>query len=523
MLLQHGAHIPKPCHMISEFFHGAPAPCPAPFNLAAHVLGQAASQHPDKEALTILGLERAEHWSYAQLEAAVRGTGAGLLQSGLKPGDRVLMRLGNTVEFPIAYLGCIAVGLIPVPTSSQLTEPEVQGILETVSPTAILRGEGIACPKTDLPVLDEAALDVMRELPPADYDMGDPNRPGYIIYTSGTSGTPRAVVHAHRAIWARQMMMEGWYGLHQDDRLCHAGAFNWTYTLGTGLMDPWTKGATALIPDKSISIEQLPQLLKAYDATIFAAAPGVYRKMLNQTDLPDMPRLRHGLSAGEKLSDTIRNAWEDTTGTAIYEAFGMSECSTFISGSPAHPSDPGTLGRPQDGRRVALLRDGTPVPLGEEGTIAVHRSDPGLMLEYLNAPEDTAARFQGEWFLTGDQAVMDHDGQITYMGRNDDMMNAGGYRVSPMEVEAAMNAHPSITQCAVTDIEVKTDARLIMAFYTGPAPLDAAELNDHAHSRLAGYKCPRGFYHVETLPTGANGKILRRALRPIYEALNDQT
>lgn len=507
--------------MLSEFHHGAPAPCPRPFNLAAHVLAQGETA-PDKAALEILGPARAERWSYRHLTAAVRGTATGLLQRGLVPGDRVLMRLGNAVEFPIAYLACIAVDLLPVPTSSQLTEPEVQQVIDTVAPAAILLGDDIACPPTGLPVIGKPALDAMHDLPCAPWAMGDPERPAYIVFTSGTSGRPRAVVHAHRAIWARRMMMQGWAGLTRDDRLCHAGAFNWTYTLGTGLMDPWTMGATALIPQPGIAPADLPLLLKRHDATIFAAAPGVYRKILSHTPLPDLPRLRHGLSAGEKLSPPIRTRWEEATGTTVYEAYGLSECSTFISGSPACPAAPGALGRPQIGRHVALLGENGPVPLGEEGTIAIHRSDPGLMLEYLNAPEETTARLHGDWFLTGDQGRMDNDGQVTYLGRADDMMNAGGYRVSPVEVEAVMNAHPGITQCAVTAIEVKQDAKLIMAFYTAPAPLDDDALAAHAARHLARYKCPRGFFHIDTLPTGPNGKMSRRALRPIYEALNDQ-
>ena len=454
--------------MLSVFDHGPCAPCPAPFNMAAHVLAHA-DDLPQKTALSVLiGANQSENWSYAALARAVRGTATGLLQSGLAPGDVVLMRLGNTVEFPIAYLGAIAAGLVPVPTSSQLTAPEVQGIIDTVDPAAILLGDGIACPETQVPVVSQPALEAMRALPPAPWHMGDPNRPAYIIFTSGTSGIPRAVVHAHRAIWARRMMYQGWYGLRGDDRLLHAGAFNWTYTLGTGLMDPWASGATALIPAPGTAPEALPDLIDHRGATIFAAAPGVYRKFLTQITHP-FPSLRHGLSAGEKLSDTIREGWSKATGTPIFEAFGMSECSTFISGSPAHPSAPGALGRPQDGRRIALLgEDGAPVPLGEEGVIAVHRSDPGLMLGYHNQPEATADRFAGEWFLTGDHARMDADGQITYAGRADDMMNAGGFRVSPLEVEAALASHPGITQCAVTDIAVKRDARLIMAFYTGP-------------------------------------------------------
>lgn len=502
--------------MLADDHQGACPLCPEPFNLAAHVMGRAEA-HPDKIALAILRLSGAERWSYGRLRSAILGTGTGLLRAGLQPGDRVLIRLGNTVEFPVAYLGAIAVGLVPIPTSSQLTAPEVAGIITTTEPRLILRADDIACPETDIPILDAPTLQAMRNLPAADWHMGDPDRIAYIIYTSGTSGIPRAVCHAHRAIWARRMMFEDWYDLHPEDRLCHAGAFNWTFTLGTGLMDPWTMGATALIPASEVTHAQIPLLLKRHDATLFGAAPGVYRKLLTQDTKLSLPRLRHGLAAGEKLSETLRRHWQDATGTPIHEAFGLSECSTFISGSPCRPAAPGTLGRPQTGRRVAIIGADGPVATGEEGTIAVHASDPGLMLGYLGAPEATARKFAGDWFLTGDQGVMDADGQITYLGRADDMMNAGGYRVSPIEVEAALAAHPGITAVAVTDIEVKVDARVIMAFYTGPETIPAAELDAFARERLAAYKAPRGFIHLDALPTGANGKLLRRALRPIYE------
>ena len=506
--------------MLSESRPCPCAPCPAPFNMAAHVLA-CADEVPDKVALAVLGLSGAERWSYARLKAAVQGTGTGLLQAGLRPGDRVLLRLGNSVDFPLAYLGAIAVGLVPVPTSAQLTGCEVADLIERVAPAAILTAPGVACPDTAIPVIDTEALRRMRDLPPADFHMGDPDRPGYIIFTSGSAGTPRAVQHAHRAIWARRMMRAGWDGLRQDDRLMHAGAFNWTFTLGTGLLDPWSVGATALVPGAGVAPGQLGLLMKRHDATIFAAAPGVFRKMLAGR-LPPLPRLRHALAAGEKLSDTVRRDWNEATGTAIFEAFGMSECSTFISASPDAPATPGTLGRPQPGRRVAVLGPDGPVPRGTEGTIAVHRGDPGLMLGYVGAPGATAEKMQGDWFLTGDRGVMDAAGDITFLGRADDMMNAGGFRVSPLEVEAVLGAYPGIEEAAVTDIEVKRDARLIMAFYTGPAPIDAPDLDRFVADRLAAYKRPRGYFHLDALPTGANGKLLRRALRPIYKALHGQ-
>ncbi|WP_372572779.1 class I adenylate-forming enzyme family protein [Ruegeria jejuensis] len=498
--------------MLAIFDQGPPPPCPTPFNLAAFVMRHAQAL-PDKVALSVLG---AQDWTYGELEGAIRGTATGLLARGVQPGEIVLMRLGNTVDFPIAYLGAIAAGIVPVPTSSQLTEAETAKIIADLSPTAVLRDPQIACAPHNR-TISLTDLQTMRTLPPAAYDMGDPDRMGYVVYTSGTSGTPHAVAHAHRAIWARQMMVEGWYGLTQEDRLCHAGAFNWTYTLGTGLMDPWAIGGTALIPAAGTAPEQLPALLRDHKATIFAAAPGVYRKVLQQDEVPDLPDLRHGLCAGEKLSPALHERWNIATGTELYEAYGMSECSTFISACPGHPASGDVLGHPQKGRRIAMLGKNGPVEIGEEGTIAIHRSDPGLMLGYLNAPEQTKARFQGDWFLTGDQGVMHEDGSIAYLGRNDDMMNAGGYRVSPVEVEAVLNRHPGITQSGATAVEVKPDTFIIAAFYTGPEALDEGALQTYVETRLARYKQPRAYIHLPELPIGGNGKLLRRALPALFK------
>ena len=499
--------------MDSIFFDTPPAP-PERFNMAAHVLARAADC-PDRTALAIVSPTGAARWRYGALAQAVEGIAAGLLGTGLVPGDRLLMRLGNEVEFPLTYLAAIWAGILPIPASAALTVPEISRIAAETRPAAIVAAPDIALPEgCDAPVIPSLALREMETTPPVGPALGSPDRPAYIIYTSGTSGQPRGVVHAHRAIWARRMMWQGWYGMGEDDRLLHAGAFNWTYTLGTGLMDPWAIGATALIPAEGVTPDQIPLLLRRQDATIFAAAPGVYRQILEHCEIPDLPRLRHGLSAGEKLPARIRAAWEARTGTAVHEALGMTECSTYLSGSPARPAPEGSLGFPQAGRRVAVLGpDGAPVPRGEPGTLAIHRSDPGLMLGYLDAPDETTARFQGDWFLTGDTVRMDDDGAMSYLGRADDMMNAGGYRVSPLEVESVLNSHPGIAESACAEVEVKADTRVIGAFYTGPAPLDADLLASFAAERLARYKCPRIFVHLPALPRSGNGKIDRRALR----------
>lgn len=497
------------------------SPCPAPFNLAAHVLRHA-DDLADKVALSVLGPSDREDWRYGALASAVRGTATGLLRAGCAAGDIVLMRLGNTVDFPLAYLGALAAGLVPVPTAAALTSPEVAKIIEMLRPRLILRDPEVACPE-DAACVTLAQLRKMRDLPAADWHMGDPDRLGYIIHTSGTSGTPSAVMHAHRAIWARQMMVADWYDLRRDDRMMHAGAFNWTYTLGTGLMDPWTLGATALIPAVGMSPADLPTLMHTHKASIFAAAPGVYRQILKHQQSIEIPSLRHGLSAGEKLPEATRTAWHKASGTPIFEAYGMSECSTFLSASPARPARTGTLGQPQRGRRIALMGPDGPVPRGTEGTIAIHRSDPGLMLGYLGAPEQTAAKFQGDWFLTGDQGMMGADDQITYLGRNDDMMNAGGFRVSPIEVEQVLARHPDITAVGAAEVEIRPDVTVIAAFYTAQTTLDDAALALYAQENLARYKQPRLYVHLPELPVGANGKLLRRALRAAYEAQNDRS
>lgn len=488
-------------------------PCPGPFNLARHVLEASTARLPDKSALQILRPAGAERWSYARLEAAVRGAGTLLHAQGMKPGAKVLLRVGHSVDFPILFLGAIAAGYVPIATSAALTTPEITRIADQVDPELVLAAPDIALPRhLTCPILSTTPWRAYDSHPPCAWDMGDPDRLAYGVLTSGTGGTPRLVGHAHRAVWARGMMHQGWQGLTEADRLLHAGALNWTYTLGTGLLDPWTVGATALIPAEGVAPAQLALLLKRFDATIFAGVPGLFRQML-RAPIPDLPRLRHGLSAGEQMPNGTRTDWEQATGAPIHEALGMTEISTFVSGSPERPAPPGTAGYAQPGRRVAVLDPrGLIVPRGGPGELAIDARDPGLMLGYLNDPQATAARLRDGWFLTGDLARMAEDGAITYLGRTDDQINAGGFRVSPSEVEEAMTRLPGVHDAAATEFEVKPGTRVIALAYAGPAPLPDDHLAAHAETCLARWKQPRLWLWMETLPRGAHGKINRRAL-----------
>jgi len=495
--------------MISEIRSRGGPPCPSHFNLAAHVLARA-DEVPDKIALQLLRPAGAERWSYGRLARAVRGIAGGLRRMGLEPGAKVLLRIDNSVEMPLAFLGAVAADLLPVAAPAGLTMPEVTRLSLALSPSLIIAADGISLPdRPTCAVLSIADLRAMADGPEAGFAMGDPDRPAYLVYTSGTSGQPRAVLHAHRAIWARRMMHDGWYGLQAGDRLLHAGAMNWTFTLGTGLFDPWSTGATALIPDPGTRPDQLPLYLRRFDATLFAAAPGVFRQMLKAHPTLDLPRLRHGLTAGESLADNVRADWHRATGKPLYEAYGLSECSTFLSASPM--TGEGAL-RVQPGRSVAIVGpDGAPMPRGKAGVIAVHLTDPGLFLTYAGAGTEAAARAMGEWFLTGDMAEMDEGGGIRVLGRADDMMNAGGFRVAPQEVETALATCPGAGDVAVTELRLAAGKSIIGAFFTGSATPE--RLATHAASQLAPYKCPRHYQHRARLPLTATGKINRRALR----------
>jgi acyl-coenzyme A synthetase/AMP-(fatty) acid ligase len=227
--------------------------------------------------------------------------------------------------------------------------------------------------------------------------------------------------------------------------------------------------------------------------------------------------LRHALIAGEKPPEDLFVAWHQRTGLELYEALGMSEISTYISTSPGVPRRPGTAGKPQAGRRVAILPvevGETPLPAGEEGLIAVHRSDPGLMLGYWKRPGEEAEVFRGEWFLGGDLGIMDADGYITHTGRANDIMKALGYRVAPQEVEAALARCPGVAEAACTEIQVRADVSVIGAFIVKKpgALLDAETVKAFAGEHLAAYKCPREVVFIDSLPRTPNGKVKRNAL-----------
>ena len=496
---------------------------PARFNAARYGLAENARLRPDKTALIMVGDDSEARLTFGEVERAVRAIAAGLLGLGLNRGDRVMIRMGNEADYVLVYFGALAAGLVALPSSPQLTEGEAAFLMENSGAAAVVIGSGCTVGSDALGgrlLLDAAAVAALKVGPPLpDYADTAADDPAMLIYTSGTTSRPKGVLHAHRAAYGRRPMLDHWLGLTESDVMLHAGTMNWTYTLGVGLSDPWSVGATAVLYNGPRDPAVWPRLIARHGATLFAAVPTLYRQILKYGALEahDLSSLRHGCTAGEPLSVELLDAWTRATGKPLYEALGMSEISTYISSGPTIPVRPGSPGKPQPGRRVAILPpEGEPVPLpaNATGLLAVHRSEPALMLGYWNRPEEEAEVMRGDWFAGGDLARIDPNGYLWFEGRNNDLMKAMGYRVSPNEVEAVLSAHPSVAEVGVAELPVRADVSVICAFVVlqPEAEPDAEALLAWCAERLAAYKRPREIRFLDALPRTANGKVQRKRL-----------
>ncbi len=464
-----------------------------------------------------------------------------LRKLGIDARDRVLVRLPNSIDYPTAFLGTMKRGAVAVPTSTLLTAEEVRYLAEDSGAAAIVidrpswesmratfEGAGRLRHVIVADELDRALAGVGAVAAP---ERTRANDPAYLVYTSGTTGYPKGVLHAHRSLIGRAPASKHWFDFDADgseaeasagpvDRIVHSGKFNWTYVLGSALMDPLYRGKTVIAHEGRNDAATWPRLIARHGATIFIGVPTVYRQILQKTAFTrnDVPTLRHCMSAGEHLSDEVFAQWQERFGLDIYEAVGMSEFSYYLSQSRERPIRPGSAGFPQPGHDVKLLDPETlrEVAQGEEGMICVPADDPGLFVKYWNQPEETARLKRDGWFLTGDYARCDADGYLWFLGRKDDIIKSFGYRVSPYEVERVLKGHPGVADCACVAESAGADKTLVVAYVIAQpgANVTPDELLAYGRAHLAPYKAPKVVYLARDFPRTPNGKILRRNITP---------
>ncbi len=462
-----------------------------------------------------------------------------LVNNEFKKEDRVLIRLPNSIDYPISFLGAMKASCISVPTSTLLTAEEVLYLAKDSGAKGLVTDKVMwkTLKTLDLPeslhyifLTGDGEIEELERYKV--FDLNDAlasikeikleintqaNDPAYLVYTSGTTGYPKGVLHAHRAIIGRKPASKFWFDfVGDDDRIVHSGKFNWTYVLGSGLMDPLYLGKTIVVYEGKNQADTWLKLIQKHKATIFIGVPTIYRQILQKTEFTnnDVPSLRYCMSAGEHLSDEVLNQWRERFNQDIFEAVGMSEFSYYLSENKYNPIRPGSAGFPQPGHEIKLLdpENLQEVGLGEEGMICVPDSDPGLFLRYWNLPDETKKHLHDGWFFTGDYAKYDKDGYIWFLGRKDDIIKSFGYRVSPYEIERVYKSHPDVSDCAAVGEEVEKD-KLLVVVYVLPhdeKDPDPNELLKFGQQHLAAYKAPKTVYLTREFPKTKNGKILRK-------------
>ncbi len=524
---------------------------PARFNIGAACAD--VDERPHLEHAAALIFESEEHGTqtctYGELARQTDRFAALACLLGLPAGDRITLKLTNVPDFPIAFLGALKMGAIAVPVSAQCTAAELNYVLRDAAATALVcdAATWVSLSGSSLPLapslryvlltdanddstndsaypavlnLRQALSNIDARAPLCDTRSDDP---AYLIYTSGTTGLPKGVLHAHRSLIGRLPAARHWFDWSPaGDRVLHSGRFNWSYVLGTGLMDPLFQGKTTIIYEGPHLAQNWAALIAKHRATIFVGVPTLFRRILEDSTVQrrDIPSLRHCMSAGESLSPTVMAAWRDRFELEIHEALGMTEISYYVSNGGDTPVRAGSAGRPQPGHQIRLLNPQTLQPAGprEEGVIAIPATDPGLFLGYWNAAENPASAPASDWFLTGDWATVDTNGYLWLSGRRDDQINSFGHRVSPLEIERALKTHPDVADCACAAQEVEHGTLIVAYVVPNKTAADdascAAHLLTFARTRLARYKAPRVIYLVEDLPKTRNGKVQRRLLVP---------
>lgn len=460
---------------------------------------------------------------------------------GLKKQDRFLLRLPNLSEFQTTFLGGVKIGAIPIPSSVMFRSHEIEyRINDSGSKIVITTPRYVhevneikkQCPTLEHIIIIGEAYDdqlsyekLMREASSKlEIEQTKKDDMAFFCYTSGTTGNPKAAVHLHRWVPGNDPSVLFWQNGRDDDILAHTGDLNWIFPLGNGFLYPWRHGFSTFIYDGRFNPEKWYELLEKYKITNLASVPTAYRMFVAVKDADkkyDLSGIRHCISAGEPLNPEVIKKWKKFFKLDIYDGIGMTEIMVYLSNLINMKIKLGSCGRPQPGKICAILDEqGKTLSKGESGVLGIKQTDPGLFKEYWNKPEITNESFKNGWFLTGDVLYQDEEGYYWFSGRNDDLIMAAGYRISPFEVESAIISHPDVLECAVVSSPDEIRGFLVKAFIVLHDTNKASDsliknIQEHTKTVAAPYKYPRIIEFVEELPKTQSGKIKRKQLREL--------
>src|SRR5580704_5023273 len=517
---------------------------PAQFNFGAAVDSFAA----DPRRVALLWEDQAGNRSrltFADIRNQSNRIANVLTGLGIRRGDPVMIVLPRLTMWQSVYIGALKAGAIVVPCVSMLREKDLVYRANHSGARAIIAGPDsvdlvgdlrsqcrtlghyllVGAARTGWASIQEAMQWASPEFRPME-TRGD--EPAICYYTSGTTKEPKAVLHGHAYTWAHQFTGSLWLGLKPDDRHWTTSDTGWAKAAYGVLFGPWMNGVTTFMFNGRFEPKKQLDLLKRYRITSFCAPPTEYR-MLVKEDLAShqLPALRHCAGAGEPLNPDVIEIWRQHFGLLIHDGYGQTETALLAANLPGMAIRPGSMGRPFPGIDLAIVDENLhEVATGDVGQVAVRvkpDKPPPIMLEYWKNPEENAAAFQGDFYLTGDNAYRDADGYLWFVGRADDLIGSAGYRIGPFEVESALLEHPAVMESAVVASPDPDRGSIVKAFVRLKADAEpgdrlVAELQEHCKRITAPYKYPREIEFIDELPKTVSGKIRRVELRKQEES-----
>ncbi len=520
---------------------------PADYNIAVDCIDRHTDLR-DKPALFYEDDEgHAEKYTFGQIGALSRRFANALSALGVRRGDVVAIHLPQRPETAIAHIGCYRLGAIALPISKlfgpdallyRLTNSTARILM--LEPESVEKIEPIRSQLPDLkhvivaggkggdglrPV-SQIGFDDLISKASEDFTMAKTQAEdaALLMYTSGTTGDPKGVLHAARYVLGHNGIDYSYNFLRDGDLYYSPADWAWAGGLLDGLLAIWPYGIPVLAYRSKARFDPdvMLHLVQKYGATIGLYPPTVLkglREVKNpRQKYPDL-RLRCVVSGAEPVSPQLARWVYEQLRVEFNQAFGQTEANYFIGNCSALEKpilEP--LGKPYPGHDVAILVDGQPVKAGETGEIGIRRDSPVVMKEYWKNPAAMADKFAGEWCLTGDMGHIDDQGYVYFQGRNDDVIKTSGYRVGPAEVEAKIIEHPAVASCAVIGVPDERRGQSIKAFLKllpghEPSQKLIEEIQQHVKQKLAAHEYPREFEFIDEFPMTVTGKIRRRDLR----------
>jgi acetyl-CoA synthetase len=448
-------------------------------------------------------------WYFGELIACSAGLSGAFAACGVGRGDVVMTLVGNRIEWVLSLLACWRMGAVALPCNTMLRRHDLEHRVAAANPKLCVGEEALLAELPDgvpaMTMADVAAVldeDRPQEVPAAIEAMG-PEDPALIVFTSGTTGEPRGVVHAYRYLLGQRAQAEHWFGSRPGDLAWCTTATGWSKSARNVFLAPWLTGAAAVIHDGRFEAAERLDFAEALGVNVLCQAPTEYRMLARRTQLRPLPALRRMVSAGEPLDPETIAAFRAGTGLEPADGYGQTETGHVSGNLVGDPVREGSMGKLLPGIETRIVE-------GELQLLA--SSTQTFFSRYLDGE-----RFAGEWWRTGD-LVREEEGYLFFEGRGDDIILSAGYRIGPTEVEAALLSHPAIAEVAAVaapDPERGSVVRAIVVLRDGQEPSESLvhELQDHCKRETAPYKFPRIVEFAAELPKTSSGKVKRAKLR----------